>query len=53
MNPRSRTRKPDESLQELAGDVEYLACLAYPDAIDDMIVWDQFLDAFWDEDLQL
>ncbi len=56
MKLRSRVRKPDESLQELAGDVERLARLAYPDATDDMldiIVRDQFLDAFRDEDLRL
>ena len=38
----------EESLQELAGDVEHLAHLAYPDAANDMlemIVKDQFLDA--------
>lgn len=38
-------RKPDESLQELAGDVEHLAHLAYPNAVDGMleiIVKDQF-----------
>ena len=56
MKLRSRTRKSDESLQELAGDVERLARLAYPDATDDMldiIVRDQFLNAFRDEDLRL
>ena len=56
MKLRSRTRKSDESLQELAGDVERLARLAYPDATDDMldiIVRDQFLDAFRNEDLRL
>ena len=48
MKLRSRVRKLDESLQELAGDVEHLTRLAYPDATDDMldvIVKDQFLDA--------
>ena len=56
MKLRSRARKPDESLQELAGDVERLARLAYPDATDnmlDIIVKDQFLDALRDEDLRL
>lgn len=56
MKLRNRMRKSDESLQELAGDVERLARLAYPDATDDMldiIVRDQFLDAFRDEDLRL
>ena len=56
MKLRSRMRKPDESLQELAGDVERLARLAYPDAAEDMlkvIVKDQFLDALRDEDLRL
>ena len=38
MKLRSRTRKSDESLQELAGDVERLARLAYPDATDDMLL---------------
>ena len=48
MKLQSWAKKPDESLQELAGDVERLARLAYPDATDDMldiIVKDQFLDA--------
>ena len=43
-------------MQELAGDVERLVRLAYPDATDDMqdiIVGDQFLDVLWDEDLRL
>lgn len=56
MKLRSRMRKPEESLQELAGDVERLAHLAYPDAADDMleiIVKDQFLDALRDDDLRL
>ena len=49
-------RKPEENLQELAGDMERLAHLAYPDAADDMlevIVKDQFLDALRDDDLRI
>ena len=49
-------RKPEESLQKLAGDVERLAHLAYPDAANDMleiIVKDQFLDALRGDDLRL
>ena len=56
MKLQSRTRKQDENLQELAGDLEHLARLAYPDDADDMlevIVKDQFLDALRDEDLWL
>ena len=55
MKLRSRTRKPDESLQELGGDVECLARLAYLDATDNMlkvIIKDQFIDALGDKDLR-
>ena len=45
---RSRTKKRDESLPELAEDVEQLTRLAYPEAAETMIVVlakDQFIDA--------
>ena len=56
MKLRCRTRKREESLQELAEDVERLAHLAYPEAADDMLevlVKDHFLDAQQDEDVRL
>ena len=56
MKLRCRTRKQEESLQELAEDVECLARFAYPEAADDMLevfVKDQFLDALQDEDVRL
>ena len=53
---RSRTKKRDESLPELAEDVERLTRLAYPEAAETMIVVlakDQFIDALPDEDMRL
>ena len=53
---RSRTKKRDESLPELAEDVERLTRLAYPEAAETMIVVlakDQFIDALPDEDMCL
>ena len=52
----SRTKKRDESLPELAEDVERLTRLAYPEAAETMIVVlakDQFIDALPDEDMRL
>lgn len=53
---RGRMKKRDESLPELAEDVERLTRLAYPDAAETMIVVlakDQFIDALPDEDMRL
>ena len=53
---KGRLKKRDESLPELAEDVERLTCLAYPDASPDMIEVlskDQFIDALTDEDSRL
>ena len=50
---KGRLRKRDESLSELAEDMERLTRLAYPEALAEMIeVWskDQFIDALTDED---
>ena len=46
----------EESLSELAGDVERLSRLAYPDAAPgmiDVLAKDQFIDAITDEDIRL
>ena len=52
----SYVKKRDESLPELAEDVEHLARLAYPGAAEEMIVVlarDQFIDALPDEDMHV
>ena len=56
MRLRSRVRKLDEILQELASDVECLAGQAYPDARDEMLevnVKDQFLDSLQGDEIRL
>ena len=56
MRLKARTRRRDESLAELAEDVEHLVCLAYPEAAEAMVevlAKDQFVDALPDEDMQL
>ena len=53
---RSRMKKREESLPELAEDVERLIRLAYPEAAEPMVVIlakDQFIDALPDEDMLL
>ena len=53
---RNRRRRPDESLPELAGDLERLVMQAYPDAgtaIHESLALDQFIDAISDEDMRL
>ena len=53
---RGRVRHREESLHELAEDIERLARLAYPDTGEDMInilAKDQFIDALSDEELRL
>ncbi len=53
---RNRTRKREESLPELAEDIERLSRLAYPDAAQgmvDVLAKDQFIDAIADEDIRL
>lgn len=53
---KSRTRKRDESLPEMAEDIERLARLAYPDGsttVLEVICKDQFIDALDDDDIRL
>lgn len=53
---KNRARKRDESLAELAEDVERLARLAYPEAPPEMmelLAKDQFIDALADGDMRL
>ncbi len=53
---RARMRQREETLPELAEDVERIARLAYPDAAEPMIetlAKDQFIDALQDEDMRL
>ena len=53
---KNRTRKREESLAELAEEVERLAKLAYPEAPPEMLellAKDQFIDALTDGDLRL
>ncbi len=53
---RSRTRRREESLQELLEDIERLVRLAYPDATPAMLqvlAKDQFIDALPDEEMRL
>ena len=56
MRLKARTRHRDESLAELAEDVEHLVRLAYPEAAESMVevlAKDQFVDALPDEDMRL
>ena len=53
---RARTRHKEETLPELAEDVDRITCLAYPDAAAGMLhvlARDQFIDALPDEDMRL
>jgi hypothetical protein len=53
---KNRTRKHEESLAELAEEVERLATLAYPEAPPEMLellAKDQFIDALADGDMRL
>ena len=53
---RGRVRKREETLSELAEEVEHLARLAYPNAAAEMVevlAKDQFIDALPDEDFRL
>ncbi len=53
---KSRTRRRDESLPELAEDIERLTRLAYPDAPEsmvDVLARDQLVDALPDDDTRL
>jgi len=56
MQLKARTRCRDESLSELAEDIEHLVRLAYPEAADSMVevlVKDQFVDALPGEDMRV
>ena len=56
MRLKARTRRREESLAELAEDVERLVRLAYPDATESMVEIlskDQFVDALPEEDMRL
>ena len=56
MRLKARTRRRDESLAELAEDVEHLVRLAYHEAAEAMVevlAKDQFVDALPDEDMRL
>ena len=49
-------KEREGSLPELAEDMERLTRLAYPDAVEEMIIvlaTDQFIDALQDEDMRL
>lgn len=53
---KSRLRRREESLQELAEDIEHLTRLAYPLApedIKDLLAKEQFIDAIFDGDTRL
>ena len=53
---RNRIRRRDESLPELAGDIERLVRLAYPSGTPEMLealAKDQFVDAVHDDDIRL
>ena len=53
---KARSRRREETLVELAEDVERLACLAYPEAAETMVevlAKDQFVDALPEEDMRL
>ena len=56
MKLKARTRRREESLPELAEDIERLVRLAYPDAAESMVevlAKDQFVDALPEEDMRL
>ena len=56
MRLKSRMRRRDESLPELAEDIERLVRLAYPDATEPMVevlAKDQFVDALPEEEMRL
>lgn len=56
MKLRSRSRRRDETLPELAEDIESLARLAYPDAsstVLETLTRDQFIDALTDDEIRL
>ena len=56
INLKNRIRKREESLAELAEEVERLARLVYPEATADMLkllTKDQFIDAVTDGDMRL
>ncbi|CAB3989610.1 Hypothetical predicted protein [Paramuricea clavata] len=56
MKLRSRSRRREESLPELAEDIERLAKLAYPEATSavlETLAKDQFIDALVDDELRL
>ena len=54
MKLRSRIRCQEETLAELAEDIEYLTRLAYPDAtpvMQESLAKDQFIDSLLEEDM--
>lgn len=56
MRLKARTRRREETLPELAEDVERLVRLAYPDAAEPMVevlAKDQFVDSLPEEDMRL
>ena len=56
MRLKARTRRRDESLSELAEDIEHLVRLAYPEAADsvvEVLAKDQFVDAQPEEDMRV
>ena len=56
MKLRSRIRRREETLAELAEDIEYLTRLAYPDAtpaMQESLAKDQFIDSLLEEDMRL
>ena len=56
MKLRNRTRHKEESIAELAEDIEYLTRLAYPEAtasMQDSLSKDQFIDSLPEEDMRL
>ena len=55
MQLKARTHRREESLAELAEDVEHLVRLAYPEVAEAMVVMekDQFVDTLPDEDMRL
>jgi len=56
MRLKARSRRRDETLAELAEDVERLVRLAYPEATEAMVevlAKDQFVDALPEEDMRL
>lgn len=56
MKLRGRIRRREETLAELAEDIEYLTRLAYPDAapaMQESLAKDQFIDSLLEEDMRL